>query len=49
MNLIEVEIHNFKSIKNETLKLNGNQLCFVGKNECGKSSIVQAISYLIVN
>lgn len=41
-----VEIHNFKSIKNETLKLNGNQLCFVGKNECGKSSIVQAISYL---
>ncbi len=46
MNLEEVEIHNFKSIKNETLKLNGNQLCFVGKNECGKSSIVQAISYL---
>ncbi len=46
MNLVEVEIHNFKSIKNETLKLNGNQLCFVGKNECGKSSIVQAISYL---
>jgi AAA15 family ATPase/GTPase len=46
MNLTEVEIHNFKSIKDETLKLNGNQLCFVGKNECGKSSIVQAISYL---
>lgn len=46
MILTAVEIHNFKSIKNETLKLNGNQLCFVGKNECGKSSIVQAISYL---
>lgn len=46
MTLSEVEIHNFKSIKDLNLKLNGNQLCFVGKNECGKSSIVQAISYL---
>jgi predicted ATP-dependent endonuclease of OLD family len=46
MNLIEVEIHSFKSIKNVNLKLNGNQICLVGKNECGKSSIIQAISYL---
>ncbi|GEM_PF-1849662 len=46
MKLIEVEIYDFKSIKKEKVKLNGNQLCFVGKNECGKSSIIQAISYL---
>ncbi len=46
MKLIEVEIYDFKSIKKEKVKLNGSQLCFVGKNECGKSSIIQAISYL---
>jgi len=46
MKLIEAEIYDFKSIKKEKVKLNGNQLCFVGKNECGKSSIIQAISYL---
>jgi ABC-type cobalamin/Fe3+-siderophores transport system ATPase subunit len=46
MKLIEAEIHDFKSIKKEKIKLNGNQLCLVGKNECGKSSIIQAISYL---
>lgn len=46
MKLIEAEIHNFKSIKKEKISLNGSQLCFVGKNECGKSSIIQAISYL---
>ncbi len=46
MKLIEVDIYDFKSIKKEKVKLNGNQLCFVGKNECGKSSIIQAISYL---
>ncbi|UBM61306.1 AAA family ATPase [Candidatus Sulfidibacterium hydrothermale] len=46
MKLIEVEIIDFKSIKREKFKLNGNQLCFVGKNECGKSSIIQAVSYL---
>lgn len=46
MKLIEAEIYDFKSIKKEKVKLNGNQICFVGKNECGKSSIIQAISYL---
>lgn len=46
MRLIEAEIHDFKSIKNEKISLSCNQLCFVGKNECGKSSIIQAISYL---
>lgn len=46
MNLESVEIFDFKSIKHEKIEINGNQLCFVGKNECGKSSIIQAISYL---
>ena len=48
MLLQEAEIFNFKSIKDEKLKLNRNQHCFVGINECGKSSIIEAISYLNV-
>src|SRR5258705_11198886 len=46
MTLKEVEIFDFKSIKHETLDLNTSQLCFVGINECGKTSILEAISYL---
>jgi len=46
MKLIEIEIHDFKSIRKEKVTVKDNQLCFVGKNECGKSSIIQAISYL---
>ena len=46
MKLTKVEIFDFKSIKHEKLEINTNQLCFVGKNECGKSSIIQAISFL---
>lgn len=46
MKLIEIEIHDFKSIKKEKVTVKDNQLCFVGKNECGKSSVIQAISYL---
>jgi predicted ATP-dependent endonuclease of OLD family len=46
MKLTEVELFNFKSIQSEKIKINRNQICFVGKNECGKSSIIQAISYL---
>lgn len=48
MKLIQVDIFDFKSIKKETLKVSSNQLCLVGKNESGKSSILQAISYLNV-
>ncbi len=46
MKLVEVQIIDFKSIKNEVLTVNQNQLCLVGKNESGKSSFIQAISYL---
>lgn len=46
MKLVEIEIHDFKSIKKEKISINGNQLCLVGKNECGKSTIIQAISHL---
>ncbi|MDQ3130108.1 MAG: AAA family ATPase [Acidobacteriota bacterium] len=46
MKLTKVEVFDFKSIKHEKLEINTNQLCLVGKNECGKSSIIQAISYL---
>lgn len=46
MRLTDIEVHDFKSIKKANLKINNNQLCFVGRNECGKSSVIQAISYL---
>ncbi|MCD9854717.1 AAA family ATPase [Epilithonimonas sp. JDS] len=46
MKLKSVEIFNFKSIKHEKFEINNNQICFVGKNESGKSSIISAISYL---
>jgi len=48
MKLKTVEIYDFKSISNEKLEVNSNQLCLVGKNESGKSSIISAISYLNV-
>lgn len=46
MKLISVDTYDFKSIINEHIDLNSNQLCLVGKNESGKSSIISAISYL---
>ena len=46
MKLIQVNIIDFKSIKKETLKIQSNQLCVVGKNESGKSSLINAISFL---
>jgi len=46
MKLKSVEIYDFKSISYEKLNINSNQLCFVGKNESGKSSLISAISYL---
>ncbi|NER15122.1 AAA family ATPase [Leptobacterium flavescens] len=48
MKLRSVEIHDFKSIKSETIEINTNQLCFVGKNESGKSSLILATKYLNV-
>lgn len=46
MKLKTVEIYDFKSISYEKLEVQSNQLCLVGKNESGKSSIISAISYL---
>lgn len=46
MKLTSVEIYDFKSISYEKLEIQSNQLCLVGKNESGKSSIISAISYL---
>lgn len=46
MKLIQIDIIDFKSVISESLHINSNQLCIVGKNESGKSSIIKAISYL---
>lgn len=48
MILTTIEIFDFKSVKYEKIDINRNQLCFVGINESGKSSILNAISYLNV-
>ena len=46
MKLHQVEIFDFRSIKQEKIEFNRDVLCFVGKNECGKTSIIEAIKYL---
>lgn len=46
MILKSVEIHDFKSIRQEVIPINSNQLCLVGKNESGKSSLILATSFL---
>jgi predicted ATPase len=44
--LKEVIILDFKSIKKLRLIVKNNITCLIGKNESGKSSIIEAISYL---
>jgi predicted ATP-dependent endonuclease of OLD family len=49
MLLTEVQINNFKSINDLTLKISDNVTCLIGKNETGKSNILKAIKYLNFN
>jgi len=46
MELKQIKIKDFKSIKDLNFPVKGNILSLVGKNECGKSSILEAISFL---
>ncbi len=46
MRLKKINIRNFKSIKNLELVPSSNLHCLIGKNESGKSNILQAISLL---
>jgi energy-coupling factor transporter ATP-binding protein EcfA2 len=46
MKLTHLEIREYKSIKELKFSIQSNRICFVGKNECGKSSVLQAISLL---
>lgn len=46
MKLEQIRIKDFKSIKDLNFPVKGNILSLVGKNECGKSSILEAISFL---
>jgi predicted ATP-dependent endonuclease of OLD family len=46
MRLSNILIENFKSIKSLELKFSDNLYCLIGKNEIGKSNILQAISVL---
>jgi len=44
MELIKIQIENFRSIKSETILLDHNCLILLGKNEAGKSNILKAIA-----
>ncbi len=46
MELKQIRIKDFKSIRDLDFPIKGNILSLVGKNECGKSSILEAISFL---
>lgn len=45
----ELEINAFRGIKHEDLKLDSKSLVLLGENGTGKSSIVQAIEYLLTS
>lgn len=49
LKLNELEINAFRGIKHEDLKLNSKSLVLLGENGTGKSSIVQAIEYLLTS
>ncbi len=44
MQLTEIRIENFRSIKSQTITLDRNCLILLGKNEAGKSNILKAIA-----
>jgi predicted ATP-dependent endonuclease of OLD family len=44
MNLKEIQIKNFRSIKEETISFNQNCLILIGKNEAGKTNLLKAIA-----
>lgn len=45
MKLKRVKIKNFKSIKDIEIHFKNNTICLIGKNESGKTNIIEAISY----
>jgi len=54
MELKNIQIKNFRSVKDETIKFDQNCLILLGKNEAGKSNILKAIAsifgkYIVTN
>ncbi len=45
MKLLTARIIDFKSIKDLTIHFKNNSTCLIGKNESGKSSIIEALQY----
>lgn len=48
MKIESVRIENFRSFKDETIKLN-NYTCFVGVNGSGKSTVLNALNVFLDN
>lgn len=46
MELKEIQIKNFRSIKDEKISFNHNCLVLIGKNEAGKTKVLKAIASL---
>lgn len=47
MKLIEINVKNFKSLKNISLKLNGSKTLIIGKNNSGKSNLLNALDIML--
>lgn len=48
MRITKLKIKNYKSIKNNTIELNDGMNIFVGDNDAGKSTILEAISAVLL-
>ena len=47
MKLLELEIHNFRGIRNLSIKPQGENFLIYGPNGSGKSAVVDAIDFLL--
>lgn len=49
MKLIQLEVEDFKSIKNIKWKIEDGLTCFVGQNESGKSNLIEILNLIDLN
>ena len=47
MKLLELEIHNFRGIRNLSIKPQGENFLIYGPNGSGKSAVVDALDFLL--
>ena len=47
MKLLEVNVKNFKSLMDFSLKINGNKTLIIGKNNAGKSNLLDVLDIML--